>query len=151
MKIFYQDDIDYFNNCWDQHINTERSEYKERFHRLNKVIEIFPHSKDVTFFNKLKPLEEISNLKVRNTYMLQYEKGSYAELHSDNKSNLTWVTLLYKSNDLDGGEILLRDNQKIQIKKLNIGESYYYDQNIDHGVSEVMNGIRRVLIVWMEK
>ena len=83
--------------------------------------------------------------------MLQYEKGSYAELHNDKQSDLTWTTLLYTSGDLDGGEILLHQNKKIQIKKLEIGGSCHYTKDIEHGVSEVIQGVRRVLIVWMEK
>ena len=74
----------------------------KQYHRLHNVVEVFPYTKDKIFSNHLKQLEEISGLKIRNKYMLQYEKGSYAELHTDKQSDLTWTTLLYTSGDLNG-------------------------------------------------
>ena len=151
MKIFYQDDIDYFNNYWDQYINTDRARIHEKYHRLHDVIELAPFTNDKTFQNKLKPLEEISGLRIRNSYMLEYKKGSYAEMHCDDGAELTSTTLIYKSSNLDGGEILTSKNEKIKINKLKLGESIFYDRNVNHGISEVIEGVRRVLIVWMKK
>ncbi len=151
MKIFEPEQIKYFNDYWDKHLNTEREKKHKQYHRLHNVIEVFPYSSDKIFSNNLKQLEELSGYKIRNSYMLQYQKGSYAELHTDKQSDLTWTTLLHTSDDLDGGEILLHKNNKIQIKKLKTGESCHYTNDLEHGVSEVMQGIRRVLIVWMKK
>ena len=151
MKIFTKNDIEFFNKYWEDHLNSDRSKFYEKFHRLNNVTKIFPWSKDEVFKKYLKPLEEITKFNLSSYYMLEYTKGSYTEIHSDHQSDLTWATLLYKSDDLDGGEILIKKNNKIQIKKLEIGESCYYSNEFEHGVSEVIQGIRRVLIVWMKK
>ena len=83
--------------------------------------------------------------------MLEYKKGSYAEMHCDDGSELTSTTLIYKSSNLDGGEILTSKNEKIKINKLKLGESIFYDRNVNNGMSEVIEGVRRVLIVWMKK
>ena len=152
MKIFDQDHIEYFNNYWNEHLNTSRKREFNKFHRLFNCIEIVPKSSDSLWTEYLKYLEEVSRLKIRNYYMLEYKKGSYAELHQDNGALLTAVTMLHKSDDLDGGEILYRKANRITIKKLNVGETIFYSKKDgDHGVSEVLKGIRRVLIVWMIK
>ena len=151
MKIFELEQIKYFNDYWDKHLNTDREKKRKKFHRLHNIVEITPYNKDKVFRNNLNILEELSGYKIRNSYMLEYKKGSYAELHKDDQSYITWTTLLYASDDLEGGEILLDQNKKIQIKKLKVGESCYYDRTMRHGVSEVLKGVRRVLIVWMKK
>lgn len=92
------------------------------------------------------------NLRIRAFYMLEYYKDSFAQTHTDNDSNATSVTLIDTSQDLIGGNTILQDviKEKKCILSLpsKLGETFIYNGSIVHGVSKVLSGRRRVLIMW---
>lgn len=111
-------------------------------------------------------------------YFLKYIPGSFTRFHSDNKSELTIVTLI-DSVDLVGGDTLTMaeyerpkgDRPSSQVCKrppeedvtppygrhivpdvidIKTGESMVYGPKLQHGVSKVYNGERTVLITWFK-
>lgn len=86
-------------------------------------------------------------------YFLEYQIGSYAKNHRDNPDTVdgTAITLLSKSEDLCGGDIVVGRGEKEKIVPQSIGQTVYYTTSIDHGVTEVTQGKRIVLITWFRK
>lgn len=87
-------------------------------------------------------------------YFLRYTVGSYAKMHMDNPNTVdgTAITLLERSDDLEGGDIIIVGNDKERkvVPQL-VGETIYYDTAVVHGVSKVTRGTRKVLITWFRK
>ena len=107
-------------------------------------------------------------------YFLRYDKWSFARVHTDDVTKITntVITLLDQSDDLIGGETLVWDkfyelplltpehnkNGKPPVHqatdlvpcspKLNIGESLIYSGITKHGVTQVEQGHRTVLVSW---
>lgn len=95
------------------------------------------------------------SLNPSSSYILEYYENSFTCTHVDligdeETNSITTVTLLHKSNDLLGGEILITDKKEKSIVILNqdIGEIISYSHRVPHGVSKVLKGTRRVLINW---
>lgn len=91
-------------------------------------------------------------------YFLDYRLGSYARMHQDNPATVvaTAVTLIEKSDDLIGGDTVIKviDSNNQSTKRIipqQVGRTIYYDAATDHGVSQVVNGNRKVLITWFRK
>jgi len=149
--LFEDDVIEYFNKYWIEHCDTDRLLFDEKYHKLHNVRRLHPYSTHKEFFDKIKYIEQVSPFYTLDTcYMLEYSKGSFAELHHDHRSKLTTVTILNKSKDLRGGELLISDNVSTSRIDLQVGETYFYDQTVKHGVAKVVEGTRRVLITWMD-
>ena len=75
MKIFEPEQIKYFNDYWDKHLNTEREKKHKQYHRLHNVIEVFPYSSDKIFSNNLKQLEKLEThicYNIKKDHMLNY-------------------------------------------------------------------------------
>ena len=113
------------------------------------------------------------NQKRFSHYFLRYDKWSFARVHTDDVTQITntVITLLDQSKDLIGGETLVWDKfyqlpvltPKHTIKGkepkhrddlvpcspiLKIGESLIYDGRTSHGVTQVEQGHRIVLVSW---
>ena len=84
--------------------------------------------------------------ELESSYMIEYRKGSFAAPHVD-CSLKTEVTLLYKSEDLDGGDMIV-EGKHINME---VGDTYTYLPEQKHEVTEVKKGVRRVLISWFHK
>lgn len=86
-------------------------------------------------------------------YFLEYKIGSKARNHQDNPDTVdgTGITLLDKSSDLIGGDILIGRSNSETVLPQEIGETIYYDTAVNHGVSEVSQGTRLVLVTWFRK
>lgn len=95
------------------------------------------------------------NLVPYVSYILEYYEGSFTTFHKDNvKQNniITTVTLIHQSNNLNGGKALFRDEDKsITVLDQKVGDVLCYGSHVDHGVSKVVNGARRVLINWFKQ
>tara|TARA_B100000073_G_scaffold186327_1_gene154270 strand:+ start:193 stop:573 length:381 start_codon:yes stop_codon:yes gene_type:complete len=87
-----------------------------------------------------------NNTEVRGRYIIEYRNGSFTTLHKD-ASLKTEVTLLYKSDDLEGGDLIV-DGKQIDME---VGDTYTYLPEQKHEVTEVNKGVRRVLISWFHK
>ena len=86
-------------------------------------------------------------------YFLEYQVGSYAQKHRDNPDTVegTAVTLLDKSDDIVGGDVVVGQGNNERILPLSVGETMYYTAAVDHGVTKVERGSRIVLITWFRK
>jgi|TARA_Y100001951_G_C11137969_1_gene181937 hypothetical protein len=151
--LFEDDVIEYFNDYWNEYSNTDRLSYEEKYYKLHKVRRLHPYSTHKEFFDKIKYFEQVFPFYKLNTcYFLEYGKGSFAELHHDHISKLTTVTMLNKSEDLIGGEFIISDDNDStsSIIDLRVGETYFLDQTVKHGVAKIVKGTRLVLITWMK-
>ena len=116
-----------------------------------------------------------SELEPQAHYFIKYPVNSFTRLHTDNNKVVkkTVVTILETKN-LIGGETLLfntynkrsrpankyakRGNKPAPVGKdiipvvvnINDGDSIIYDANTNHGVSQVIQGHRIVLISWFK-
>lgn len=122
----------------------------------------------------LKKLDEYADRPTYSHYFVMYEEGSFTRMHSDNDEDvtLTVVTLL-DSIDLIGGETIVhlphdykgRDknqyrkgkipfkDQRVMPKVVQVdkGQSMVYDRSLLHGVAQVEQGKRLVLVSWYGK
>ena len=104
-------------------------------------------------------------------YFLNYGPESFTKFHTDDDDNvgLTIVTFLDKSPDLIGGEPLVQlpytktsrpithyrkgdapINKRVipKVVQMDVGQSLVYDKHLMHGVGQVEQGNRLVLISW---
>lgn len=99
-------------------------------------------------------LIENNSLLPKTSYILEYYENSFTDFHIDSIANegfdsLTTITLIYKSEDLEGGYPLFRDERgAIVVLNQNVGEVISYNHGVKHGVSKVLKGTRRVLVNW---
>lgn len=132
------------------------------------------------FLSVRNKLKAVADGKEITHYFLKYTERSFSTLHIDSPHRVTatGITLLDKSDDLVGGEILLQrrldvlkrgtisptdEDLKNKVKKgvnplskvniirtvrQSVGETIWYPAQMMHGVSEVEQGYRLVLISW---
>ena len=119
---------------------------------------------------------EDENVEVMSQYFLKYTPGAFARAHSDdnNKVVKTAITLIDKSDDLEGGDIIVyephyKSDMEVNentinrydpnnyregdttcpvIVKQSVGETIEYAYNVKHSVSKVLKGYRTVLVTW---
>ena len=112
---------------------------------------------DPTFLElemEMYQLVDNKNLLPDAQYMLEYQERSFTIFHTDSVSgkgdnSLTTVTLINQSEDLVGGKALFKeDNEAITVLDQDVGEVLSYGHNVEHGVSKVLKGTRRVYINW---
>ena len=100
---------------------------------------------------------KLSNFHGRNAntvnYFLMYKNGSYTRIHKDNPITVegSSITLIDRSDDLVGGDIIVGKDHSQKIIPQLIGETVHYSASIDHGVTKVDKGERLVLITWFRK
>lgn len=89
---------------------------------------------------------------------LRYGISDHHKFHEDAIPNpnpkevrrFTTVTLLDKSDDLEGGDLLLLDRDENQIStNLQVGETVIFYSTTYHGVTPITKGQRRSLIGWI--
>jgi len=95
-----------------------------------------------------RKFDEYTDEKSYTHYLLLYEKGALANRHMDTCPT-TIITILKKSDDLIGGENFVEDrtNERTEIG-CTIGQSVLYRNHLTHGVTEVIQGKRLVLVSW---
>lgn len=88
---------------------------------------------------------------------LRYNKGDHFKKHKDvvgsgNPRIYTTVTLIKKSDDLVGGDLLIwdKDNNEHKID-LKVGETVLFKSTSFHQVTPVESGTRESLVVWISK
>ena len=117
-----------------------------------------------------KQILKRADRKIYSHYFLMYEQGSFTKFHTDNDDEvgLTIVTLLDEVN-LVGGQTLVQLPFKEQMQKqgsyvkgtqlegqrvipkvvqVEKGQSMIYDRSLMHGVAQVVEGKRLVLVSW---
>ena len=104
------------------------------------------------FSNKvLRKAENIYKLELQRyeDFFLRYEVGGKADVHLDTHATdggISTVTLLQKSDDLEGGNVIVEGVEYPQ----EVGDTIFYGANTLHGVTEVTKGKRVVLIGWYD-
>lgn len=128
------------------------------------------HTQDVNLFNVYKSYIRVArsdmwdniqakliNLHGRRcpltNYFLEYQDKAYARNHRDNPDTVegTAITLIDKTDDLVGGDIIINRGNKQKVLPQDVGHTIYYTTAVDHGVTEVTSGKRLVLITWFRK
>lgn len=96
--------------------------------------------------------------KVSQFDLLVYTKGSMFGPHVDGLDRMwSTSTLLYKSEDLLGGDMIFHHNKKDRYKDYEVidiplGKTLLFDaQKQSHEVTEVVSGRRVVLVSWLKK
>jgi hypothetical protein len=172
LKLFNDEEIVELNKLYDECEN-------ERIKRLHNLFYLdyrsFPSTLNSTYREKLS---SHFNMNADRMYYLEYYKGSFTRRHSDvgEQSQRTVITMLDKSDDLEGGETIvylphfknnefefdvnryIRKTEKDDeqgssiipvVLNLNVGESVTYDAELLHEVALVTKGRRRVLVSWL--
>ena len=101
--------------------------------------------------------EDIKNRETIN--LLLYEKGGKFGRHSDvvkaKNNRLRYFSssiLIAKSSDLVGGDLILYSDDDVPFKvDLEVGEAVLFHSKRYHEVTEVEQGWRLALIVWLSK
>lgn len=168
-------DIEYLNELYN---NLEGKRYT-RYFNLFSVIrkDISSQLKDPRWVSINEKLTQ--NKKCIANYFLLYDEDAFAHIHRDSPKRVTStsITLIDKSKDLEGGEIITsqriknskvglhiptdediisKKEQGILINKVvsftvipqDVGETVWYPAQMMHGVTLVTKGYRKVLISW---
>jgi len=132
--------------------NSLKTEFKTKYYNLYNVDYSHVNSEYRKKISGLIKLEEYAKRHVHSHYILTYYPGSWARVHIDDesKSELTIVTHL-ESNNLVGGHSLFYDEQMPLVVDLEPPRSLVYDFQVQHGVTKVFSGTRKVLISWFGK
>lgn len=151
-KLFTLDEIEYLKSLYDRLPSTFHDQDVNLFHihktNINGVTNKHWDLIQQKLFDFHGRKSAVTN------YFLQYVVGSYAKMHLDNPKTVdgTAITLLEKSDDLEGGDIItVGGNKERKIIPQSVGETIYYDTAVVHGVSKVTQGSRKVLITWFRK
>lgn len=98
------------------------------------------------------------NLMVKEFEHLKYGVADHFKPHNDAMPNsnpkrirrFTTVTLLSKSEDLEGGDLLVFDQNRNQINtNLDVGETIIFYSTTIHQVTPITKGGREVLVGWI--
>lgn len=162
--------------------------YKDLWETSNKVVYAqFDNLFDTTRGIIKRPWDQIEcleNLRIETErkvgkflnhfdhYFLNYSRGSFTSLHRDtSKVQITAITLIGRSENLDGGDVLVmkplsdreikgetrakksftnpvKEEIVPEVWQLDIGESLLYSGHVKHGVTRVKKGNRLVLVSW---
>lgn len=170
-KAFTQEEIDDLNAIF---IESD-SERVKRYHNLFYLDMRHNEEKLKPYGEKLAAQ---FGYKSSRCYFLEYTTGSFARQHRDatEQSAKTIITLIHTSPDLVGGDTIIimphfkRDDYEYDINRyivkdesdhcqgaeiipvvvpMSLGESVIYDQHLQHEVSLVQSGIRRVFVTWL--
>lgn len=117
---------------------------------LNKLLE--------NFCKKLNNKHIPSTLMVKELEYLKYGISGHFKPHNDVVPNenqklirrFTTVTLLSKTDDLEGGDLIVFDKNKNAINTmLEVGETILFYSSTQHQVTPITKGGREVLVAWI--
>jgi len=98
----------------------------------------------------------IKNLEI-NFKLLKYTKGSYFKKHIDNNGTpqtisryKSMVIQLSEDTDYSGGDLKLYTNETVLEFNREQGNMILFDSSVEHEVTEVLDGIRYVLVCWLD-
>lgn len=163
-------------SLWDLY-RKSRHEPIHQFYNLFNLDRYNPKSEDIRANSGIQRLDSYAakrGLKLYSHYFLKYVPYSFTRLHEDNNKIVekTIITFLESSDDLVGGDTLVMDrhyelpNDENTTRKGpnnhrgNIvpvvapsqnGNSLVYNHDVLHGVSQVRQGHRIVLVSWYVK
>ena len=158
--------------------NSEQDEDRE-FHQYYNLFDVIRRDitsvrwQDIPLVAKIAERVKVSEI-LGTPYFLKYIPGSFTKVHSDHETTRTVVTLI-ESQDLIGGDSLIYDeygmrprpphkeakrsnNQNLygkfiipRVIPMEAGDSLVYGPDLLHGVTQVEQGHRIVLITWWKK
>lgn len=156
--------IDLYNSMPTNSGHTDYNLYNIDKRIIKRLYDLEPKYK--TVFEKV---ENYAGYKTYSHYFVMYNEGSYTRMHTDNDDHVksTIVTLVDTVN-LVGGETIVTlpapeaqyekkgyikgDEHKgrviPKIVRMNVGDSVMYDRSLLHGVTQVEQGKRLVLVSW---
>jgi predicted 2-oxoglutarate/Fe(II)-dependent dioxygenase YbiX len=111
-----------------------------------------------TFCQSLHKRHFPSTLILREMEYLKYGIGGKFNKHQDvirredpkMMRRFSTVTLLSKSNDLEGGELIIYDKYDNKLKtNLEVGETVVFYSSTPHKVTPITKGSREVLVGWI--
>ena len=176
-RTLSDEEIDRLMSYWNDELPVAEScaRYYNLFHVYKKGLYQDKLDNELSFVKKLKNFVPEGS-KTYTHYLLLYTPGSWCKEHSDDPEKVgnTLVTLLYESDDLEGGDTFFKTSytspprQQHEIKtfeegtdfpevmdrvvpriaRLKPGETVKYAHNVLHGVTRVERGSRMVLVSW---
>ena len=163
-KIYTEEEINMFRKEYDDLFPYDIKRLNNLFHMIGKR----PEPKDRIVVDK--SVEGYT--EVITNYYLKYIPDSFARFHADRPPKMTAITLIDKSDDLEGGDfIVLKAFKKKhfpnrflfdsmgskpanagdfivpEIMPMEVGETCLLWGEL-HGVTEVTKGFRRVHVAW---
>ena len=170
-NILNADDI---NEARDLFKTVKLKEYHQYYNLFDVKRCDLPSKGNYGFVNRISETLGVSEL-IGSPYFLLYETNSFTREHEDNETGTTVVTLIESSTDLVGGEALIFDMYGVRprpshkeerrtkreranppyskniiprIVPMEQGDSLIYGPDLRHGVTQVEQGTRLVLITW---
>lgn len=134
---------------------THRSSLSKRI-KVNLYADLSKILED--FCSKIHPRHIPQNLILKELEHLQYGLSDHFHPHNDalpNKDSkkirrFTTVTLLSKTEDLEGGDLLVFDDNNNSINtNLEVGETVLFYSTTMHTVTPITKGGREVLVGWI--
>lgn len=173
-KILSDDQLSELQDLYARLKNTKYCRFFNQWDNLYDVhrTQLWPAFKDHEVLNYLC---EHFGMTYENSYFLSYTRGSFTATHVDtDKANLTLITLIDKTDDLIGGDVIVikplpkrelrgefrgKEGTRARVGKLivpevwpqEVGESLIYDGGTTHGVTRVKKGERIVLVTWLKE
>lgn len=145
-NILNEEHIEILNDYWNR--NTDIVKWHDKYDNLYNLEMLYGKTSDEEYNKVLTIFNDIAKSYPQKHYLLNYGENSFTRIHPDSTEKGTYVTL-FESNDLLGGETLIRDEQRcIDIVDFKVGQTLTYDGNCDHGVARVRQGNRKVFVVW---
>ena len=156
--------IDLYNSMPTNFGHTDYNLYNIDKRILKRLYDLDPKYK--TVFEKV---ENYAGYKTYSHYFVMYNEGSYTRMHTDNDDHVksTIVTLVDTVNLVGGETIVTLPAPEAQYEKkgyvkgnehkgrvvpkivrMNVGDSVIYDRSLLHGVTQVEQGKRLVLVSW---
>lgn len=111
----------------------------------------------IKFISSTNPNVETSTHFAKELQFIRYEKGGKFIMHRDtNNYDLkprlyTTITMMKRSSDLRGGDLLLFDDKTLTPHKVQFEnyETVAFQSNILHECTEILEGTRTILIGWI--
>ena len=149
--------------------NSTPSRVAHQDYNLYKVDKRPVYSFDGQSCNAISKIMKHSGKETYSHYFVMYEPGSYTRMHSDNDEDvgLTIVTLVDAVNLIGGDTLVMLQAPKEdkngyqkgddhkgrvmpKIVQMNTGDSVIYDRSLLHGVTQIEQGKRLVLVSWFK-
>jgi len=125
-------------------------------HRKSKVS--FDEYKDFDFLNEKVTNLILENISVngheikwndRGFQFTSYDTGDYYNWHTDDSNGRYCSVVIQLNNDYEGGDLELMLEDKIIKMKPKVGNAIIFLSNLNHRVTEVLNGTRYSLVNWL--
>ena len=107
------------------------------------------------FCNEFNPKHIASTLVVKEMEYLKYGISDHFVRHDDvlvskNPRRFSAITMLSKTDDLEGGDLLLFDKNDYKYSaELDVGETVVFYPSTQHQVTPITCGGREVLVSWV--